>query len=88
MHSDVSWNGARSRPSRFYSFRNAIKEVWKYRRVGKFVERFFIVLAETVRSWTSIASLGSFMIGVNGVVTFKNSGLSEVLKDCSRSEWW
>ncbi len=29
-----------------------------------------------------ILALPHFLVGINGVVTFKNSGLSEVLKDC------
>ncbi len=32
-----------------------------------------------------ILSLRNFYIGINGVITFKNSGLSEVLKSCSIS---
>lgn len=67
-------------------FRNAIKEVMEsIRRVGESSLRgVFHSFGGNREELDMIASLGNFMIGVNGVVTFKNSGLSEVLKDCSR----
>lgn len=35
----------------------------------------------TIEEMNKILSLGNFLLGVNGVVTFKNSGLADVLKE-------
>lgn len=39
----------------------------------------------TIEEMNKILSLGNFLLGVNGVVTFKNSGLADVLKETNLS---
>lgn len=65
-------------------FRNAFKEVVEsVKRFGKDSLRgVFHSFGGSREELDEIASLGNFLIGINGVVTFKNSGLFEVLIDC------
>src|SRR5690554_346748 len=67
-------------------FRNATKEVVKsIQRVGKGSLRgVFHSFGGTREELEMVLSLDNFLVGINGVVTFKNSGLSEILKYCPR----
>ena len=65
-------------------FRNATEEVIRsIRRVGAPLLRgVFHSFGGTKVELEAILELDNFLIGINGVVTFKNSGLSETLKHC------
>jgi len=65
-------------------FRDAAKEVVKsIKRVGESKLRgVFHSFGGTKGELEQIMELKNFMIGVNGVITFKNSGLAETLKEC------
>lgn len=65
-------------------FRNATEEVIKsIRRVGpQSLRGVFHSFGGTKAELEAILELGYFLVGINGVVTFKNSGLSETLKHC------
>lgn len=68
-------------------FRNAtIEVVESIRRVGEHALRgVFHSFGGDREELELILSLENFLIGVNGVVTFKNSGLVDTLKDCPRN---
>ncbi|WP_298653989.1 TatD family hydrolase [uncultured Proteiniphilum sp.] len=65
-------------------FRDATEEVIKsIRRVGvQSLRGVFHSFGGTKAELEAILELGNFLVGINGVVTFKNSGLSETLKHC------
>lgn len=65
-------------------FRNATEEVIEsIRRVGASSLRgVFHSFGGTKAELEAILELDNFLIGINGVVTFRNSGLSETLKHC------
>ncbi|MDR2816512.1 MAG: TatD family hydrolase [Proteiniphilum sp.] len=65
-------------------FRNATEEVIQsIRRVGaQSLRGVFHSFGGTKAELEAILELDNFLIGINGVVTFKNSGLSETLKHC------
>ncbi len=65
-------------------FRDATEEVIRsIRRVGAPLLRgVFHSFGGTKAELEAILELGNFLIGVNGVATFKNAGLSQTLKDC------
>lgn len=65
-------------------FRNATEEVIEsIRRVGASSLRgVFHSFGGTKDELEAILELDNFLIGINGVVTFRNSGLSETLKHC------
>ncbi|WP_294081131.1 TatD family hydrolase [Proteiniphilum sp. UBA5384] len=65
-------------------FRNATEEVIKsIRRVGASSLRgVFHSFGGNSAELEEILELDNFLIGINGVVTFKNSGLSGILKHC------
>ncbi len=65
-------------------FRNAAEEVIRsIRRVGAPLLRgVFHSFGGTKAELDAILELDNFLVGINGVVTFKNSGLSETLKYC------
>ncbi len=65
-------------------FRNATEEViHSIRRVGAPQLRgVFHSFGGTKAELEAILELDNFLIGINGVVTFKHSGLIETLKDC------
>ncbi len=68
-------------------FRNATREVVEsIRRVGeKSLRGVFHSFGGDRHELELILSLENFMIGVNGVVTFKNSGLADTIKYCPRN---
>ncbi|MDR0421769.1 MAG: TatD family hydrolase [Proteiniphilum sp.] len=65
-------------------FRNATEEVIQsIRKVGaESLRGVFHSFGGTKAELGAILELNNFLIGINGVVTFKNSGLSETLKHC------
>lgn len=65
-------------------FRNATDEVIQsIRRVGpSLLKGVFHSFGGTKAELEAILELDNFLIGINGVVTFRNSGLSETLKYC------
>lgn len=65
-------------------FRNATEEVIKsIRRVGaQSLRGVFHSFGGAKAELEAILELNNFLVGINGVVTFKNSGLSETLKHC------
>ncbi|MFA7492809.1 MAG: TatD family hydrolase [Proteiniphilum sp.] len=68
-------------------FRNAAEEVIEsIRRVGAPLLRgVFHSFGGTKAELDAILELDNFLVGINGVVTFKNSGLAETLKYCPLS---
>ncbi len=79
----LKWSAEKGLPVSIH-FRNATEEVIKcIRRVGaESLRGVFHSFGGTKAELEEILSLRNFMIGINGVVTFKNSGLSETLKQC------
>lgn len=69
-------------------FRNATKEVIKsLKRVGeKSVRGVFHSFGGNKEELEAILKLGNFMVGINGVVTFKNSGLAETISYCPKDK--
>lgn len=66
-------------------FRNATEEVIKsIKRVGGGLRGVFHSFGGDRGELDAIMQIDNFLIGVNGVVTFKNSGLSETLKYCPK----
>lgn len=67
-------------------FRNATKEViHSIRRVGEEKLRgVFHSFGGSEDEREAILQLRNFRIGINGVITFKNSGLAETLRNCPR----
>jgi TatD DNase family protein len=65
-------------------FRNAAEEVIQsIRKVGaESLRGVFHSFGGTKAELETILALDNFLIGINGVATFKNSGLSETLKHC------
>lgn len=65
-------------------FRNATEEVIQsIRRVGaSSLKGVFHSFGGTKAELEAILELDNFLIGINGVVTYKNSGLSETLRHC------
>jgi hydrolase, TatD family len=69
-------------------FRNATEEVVKsIKRVGENSLRgVFHSFGGTKEELETILQLKNFWVGINGVVTFKNSVLSETLRHCPRNK--
>ncbi len=66
-------------------FRNATEEVIKsIKRVGGSLRGVFHSFGGDRGELDAIMQIDNFLIGVNGVITFKNSGLSETLKYCPK----
>lgn len=65
-------------------FRNATQEVINsIRKVGaESLRGVFHSFGGTREELEAILALDNFLVGINGVVTFKNAGLSETLKYC------
>lgn len=79
----LKWSMEKDLPVSIH-FRNATKEVINsINRVGASSLRgVFHSFGGSKEELDAIMELDNFMIGVNGVVTFKNSGLTQVLVDC------
>lgn len=69
-------------------FRNATREVVKsIRRVGEeHLRGVFHSFGGSKEELDAILQLKNFRVGINGVVTFKNSGLSETLRHCPQEK--
>ena len=59
--------------------RNSFQEVTKIVKQYKNLTGIFHSFSGTQKEAEEILSLGNFKLGINGIVTFKNSSLSEVL---------
>lgn len=81
----LKWSIEKNLPVSIH-FRNATEEVIRsIKRVGaQSLRGVFHSFGGTKGELDSILELDNFLIGINGVVTFKNSGLSETLKYCPR----
>lgn len=81
----LKWSAEKSLPVSIH-FRNATKEVIdSIRRVGEGSLRgVFHSFGGSKDELKEILQLNNFMVGVNGVVTFKNSGLNETLIHCPK----
>ena len=79
----LKWSIDRGLPVSIH-FRNATKEVIdSIKRVGEnSVRGVFHSFGGNKDELNAILQLKNFMVGVNGVITFKNSGLSETLVHC------
>lgn len=79
----LKWSIEKNLPVSIH-FRNATQEVIQsIRRVGADSLRgVFHSFGGTREELEEILDLSNFLIGINGVVTFKNSGLSESLPHC------
>lgn len=65
-------------------FRNALEEVIKsIKRVGeKSIRGVFHSFGGNKDELNAILKLSNFMVGINGVITFKNSGLADTISHC------
>lgn len=81
----LKWSVEKNLPVSIH-FRNATVEVINsIKRIGENSLRgVFHSFGGTVDELNEILKLKNFMIGVNGVVTFKNSGMSDTLKYCPK----
>ncbi|WP_286856271.1 TatD family hydrolase [Proteiniphilum sp. UBA5431] len=79
----LKWCTEKNVPASIH-FRNATEEVIKsIKRVGaKSLRGVFHSFGGNLDELEEIMKLKNFWVGINGVVTFKNSGLSETLKLC------
>lgn len=85
FETQLEWSRERDLPLSIH-FRNAAKEVVEaIRRVGENSLRgVFHSFGGDREELDLIMSLDNFFIGVNGVVTFKNSGVANTLRHCPR----
>lgn len=83
FETQLEWSREQGLPVSIH-FRNATKEVVEsIRRVGeRSLRGVFHSFGGDREELEIIMSLGNFLIGVNGVVTFKNSGLADTLRHC------
>lgn len=83
FETQLQWSIEKNIPVSIHS-RNAIAEVIKsIRRVGEqSIRGVFHSFGGTKEELEEALSLRNFSIGINGVVTFKNSGLSDILAHC------
>lgn len=79
----LAWSIEKDLPVSIH-FRNATEEVIRsIKRTGQEKLRgVFHSFGGTVEELEAILELRSFCIGINGVLTFKNSGLAKTLKNC------
>lgn len=79
----LAWSIEKDLPVSIH-FRNATKEVIRsIKRTGEEKLRgVFHSFGGTTEELGTILELRNFRIGINGVITFKNSGLSKTLKNC------
>lgn len=83
FEAQLKWSIEKDLPVSIH-FRNATEEVIQsIRRVGAPLLRgVFHSFGGTKAELEAILDLDNFLIGINGVATFKNSGLTETLKYC------
>ena len=81
----LKWSAEKNLPVSIH-FRNATKEVINsIKRVGeRSLRGVFHSFGGSRDELNNILELNNFMIGVNGVVTFKNSGMSDSLIHCPK----
>ena len=81
----LKWSAEKDLPVSIH-FRNATKEVINsIKRIGEeSVRGVFHSFGGSKEELSDILQLSNFMIGVNGVVTYKNSGLAETLIHCPK----
>ena len=81
----LKWSAEKDLPVSIH-FRNAAKEVINsIKRIGEeSVRGVFHSFGGSKEELSDILQLSNFMIGVNGVVTYKNSGLAETLIHCPK----
>jgi TatD DNase family protein len=60
------------------SFSETMKALAPYKGAG--LKGIFHSFTGTLEEATTILSFGGFLLGINGILTFKNSGLSDVIK--------
>ncbi len=87
FEAQLSWSIEKDLPVSIH-FRNATEEVIKsIQRVGeKRLRGVFHSFGGTKADLDAILQLPDFWVGINGVITFKNSGLAETLKNCPRDK--
>ena len=85
FETQLEWSRERDLPLSIH-FRNAAQEVVEaIRRVGENSLRgVFHSFGGDREELDLIMSLDNFFIGINGVVTFKNSGVANTLRHCPR----
>lgn len=78
----LKWSSEMNLPVSIH-FRNAVEEVIKsIKRIGGSLRGVFHSFGGDKDELEAILKLDNFFIGVNGVVTFKNSGLANTLVNC------
>jgi len=87
FEAQLSWSIEKDLPVSIH-FRNATEEVIKsIKRVGeKRLRGVFHSFGGAKAEMDAILQLHNFWVGINGVITFKNSGLAETLKNCPRDK--
>lgn len=87
FEAQLKWSIEKDLPVSIH-FRNATEEVIKsIKRVGeKRLRGVFHSFGGTKADLDAILQLPDFWVGINGVITFKNSGLAETLKNCQRDK--
>jgi len=85
FEAQLKWSIEKNLPVAIH-FRKATQEVVKsIKRVGeKALRGVFHSFGGSKAEMEMILQLPNFWVGINGVVTFKNSGLSETLRHCPR----
>lgn len=61
------------------SFSETMKALAPYKNSG--LEGIFHSFAGTKEEAEAVINFGGFLLGINGIITFKNSGLNEAIKD-------
>lgn len=86
FETQLKWSAEKNLPVSIHS-RNATREaIRSIKKVGKNSLRgVFHSFGGDVEELQAILELENFCIGINGVATFKNSGLAETLKHCDLS---
>ena len=87
FEAQLSWSIEKDLPVSIH-FRNATEEVINsIKRVGeKRLRGVFHSFGGVKAEMDAILQLHNFWVGINGVITFKNSGLAETLKNCPRDK--
>jgi len=87
FEAQLKWSIEKDLPVSIH-FRNAAEEVIQsIQRVGERKLRgVFHSFGGTKAELDAILQLPDFWVGINGVITFKNSGLAETLKNCPKDK--
>ncbi len=87
FEAQLKWSIEKDLPVSIH-FRNATEEVIQsIKRVGeKRLRGVFHSFGGTKAELDAILQLPDFWVGINGVITFKNSGLAETIKNCPRDK--